>query len=119
MRLLLYQIGPLVVLLLPLIEVAAFTAYWRDALERKWLFAFVGCLAVYAMGAAIFWLVDRFGPMHTYSAVLVKVEPGMQAQPERSEFLEPHMLQFFVVVIAILLVGAAVLWGIKCILTKT
>lgn len=119
MQFLYFLLDPLAIFMLPLIEVAAFTVYWRRSIENKWLFAILGCIAVYALAIATFWLVDKFSATHVNGYQLEPVKPGTHIQPEQFIADEPRLpAQFYIAMIAILLVSAAVLWGIKRVVGK-
>src|SRR5437660_9972313 len=62
MRILLYQLVPIVVLLSPFIEVLGLTLYWRLSLSRPWLYGLAGTLVAYAVAGAIMFAVCSAKP---------------------------------------------------------
>src|SRR5713101_6419070 len=62
MRILLYQLIPIVALLSPFIEVLGLTLYWRRSLSSPWLYGLAGTVVAYAVAGAVMFAVESAKP---------------------------------------------------------
>jgi|SRR5688572_26095847 len=62
MRILLYQLVPIAVLLLPLVETVVLTLYWRRSLSSPWVYGIAGTVLAYAVAVAVMFAVETLKP---------------------------------------------------------
>jgi hypothetical protein len=56
----LYQLIPILVLLLPLLEAAGLAVYWRRSLSNPWLYALAGTVVAYAVAAGVLFASEKY-----------------------------------------------------------
>jgi hypothetical protein len=117
----LIQLIPIVVLLLPLIEAVGLTVFWRRSLSSPWLYGVVGTLVAYAVAVGAVFVVEQYKPSR--STVITSSSPvwrdDASSQISKSgplhsgptfELLTPSWFALLAAVVG--LCGLA-LWGLK------
>jgi len=117
MRLLLFQLVPIVVLLLPLLEVAGLTVYWRRSITSPWLYALIGCIVAYAIAAGVVFATERYssagGSIVFRGYFLEKVEPDRAAKSKEGPTFAPLTMMWAGFLATILILCAVALWCLK------
>ncbi len=124
-RMILYQLIPIVVILLPFFEVVGLTVYWRRSLSSSWLFGFMGTVLAYAVTVGVVFTVEKFTPNRgstiiTSSAPVWRDEGRAPTQvqvpePRRSgkaPLFEPLTPSWFGLLATILVLCGISLWGL-------
>ena len=114
-RMLIYQVLPIAVLLLPLFEAVAFALYWRRSIPNPWLYGLAGVVVAYAIAAgAVFvseeYIVPKGVPPAVYSREIVDSKPVVIQRGEEPMFAPltrawTGLLVFIVLASAIALLG--------------
>jgi hypothetical protein len=124
MRIVLYQLIPIAVLLLPLIEAVGLTLYWKRSLSSPWLYGLVGTVVAYGVAAAVMLAVENVKPSGGGTLVAggaaVWRDEGRplpdKPQTTRSEsgpMFAPLTPSWFALLGAIVALCAVALWGLK------
>lgn len=120
-----FQLIPIFVLLLPLIATVGLTVYWRSSLSSPWLYGVVGTIVAYAVAAGAMFVVEQYKPSR--GTVITSSSPAMradalstkQAQPpnaaevDNTPTFEPLALSWFALLVAIVVLCGFALWGLK------
>jgi hypothetical protein len=122
---LVFQLIPILVLLLPLIEAVGFAMYWRRSLSSPWVYALVGTVVAYAVGLAVVFAVEQLRPPHgtvITSASPVwrdngqsstQVQASKVVRSDNRPTFEPLTPSWYgLLAIVVVLCGLA-LWGLK------
>jgi len=124
MRVLLYQLIPIVVLLSPFIEVLGLTLYWRRSLSSPWLYGLAGTVVAYAVAGAVMLAVESAKPSGggtvITSGAAVWREDG-RAPPSKPQITQsqggpmfaPLTPSWFALLGTILTLCAVALWGLR------
>jgi hypothetical protein len=122
---LIYQLVPILVLLLPLIVAVGCTLYWRRSLSNPWLYGLAGVAISYAIGFAVAFAAEQFKPP-SRGTVVTSASPtwrnggqtSQQTQTPKAPETEKHLTfepftpsWYGLLGSAVLLCGLA-LWGL-------
>jgi hypothetical protein len=124
MRILLYQLIPIVVLLSPFIEVLGLTLYWRRSLSSPWLYGLAGTVVAYTVAGAVMFAVESAKPsgggtVITSGAAVWRddgrapPEKPQVAQSQGGPMFAPLTPSWFALLGAILTLCAVTLWGLR------
>ena len=114
-----FQLIPIVVLLLPLITAVGLAVYWRSSLSSPWLYGVIGTVLAYAVAAGVLFLVEQYKPsagsVVTSSSPAMRADgvPARQAQAKEAAALEPLTPGWFALLVAIVVFCGFALWGLK------
>lgn len=131
MRFLLYQMIPITVLLLPLLEATGFTLIWRRSLSSPWLYWIVGTVAAYAVAAGLVFVQEKIWPPKGtvfVSAAAVWRDDGHKPRQEQTPrtprtdsgpSFAPLTSSWFALLATVLVVCGIALWGLKFLFRST
>jgi hypothetical protein len=123
--LVLIQLIPIVVLLLPLIEAVGLTVFWRRSLSSPWLYGIVGTLVAYAVAVGAVFVAEQYKPSRgtviTSSSPVWRDDARSQNQAQAPkpapvdngptfELLTPS---WFALLAAVVVLCGLALWGLK------
>lgn len=125
MPILVYQLIPIVAVLLPFLLAVTLTVCWRQSLSSPWLYAVLGTVVAYAIAAGIVWASEKYelnvrgrvGGGYVFfrddgarpnRAQLLKPAP-----PDVGPMFEPLSLGWFALLITIVILCSFALWGLK------
>jgi hypothetical protein len=124
MRIVLYQLIPIAVLLLPFIETVGLTLYWKRSLSSPWLYGLVGTVVAYGVAAVVMLAVENVQPSGGGTVIASGAAvwrddgrplPG-KPQTTRSEsgpMFAPLTPSWFALLGAIVALCAVALWGLR------
>jgi hypothetical protein len=121
---LVFQLIPILVLLLPLIEAVGFTVYWRRSLSSPWLYGLVGTVVAYAVGLAVVFAVEQLrspqGTVITSSSPVWRdngQSSGQRAskavQSDNRSTFEPLTPSWYGFLATVVVLCGVALWGLK------
>jgi hypothetical protein len=114
-----FQLIPIVVLLLPLITAVGLAVYWRSSLSNPWLYGVIGTVLAYAVAAGVVFVVEQYKPIAgsvvTSSSPAMRADgvPTKQAQAKEAATFEPLTPGWFALLVAIVVLCGFALWGLK------
>jgi hypothetical protein len=119
-----FQLIPIVVLLLPLIEAIGLTVYWRRSLSSPWLYGVLGTVLAYAVAAGVVFVSEQYTPRRgtviTSSSPVFRddgrspnqVQAPKPAQSDSGPTFEPLTPSWFALLVAVLVLCGLALWGL-------
>ena len=102
------QVLPYATAAFPLALVCVMSVVWWNVLVRPWLFLAIGSLTLYGLIALAVGALVLIGPSFGGYFLEVPLQPG-----ERSLSMDPLTITLVIALIAILIVGIVILWGLK------
>lgn len=122
--LLVWQLIPVILVLLPLLEAVAFAVYWRGSVSNPWLYGVLGVVLAYTVAVASVFVaekvVPRGGIINGGYFLETPQTKNLSAQKQESPSisLEPFTLGWNGLLFFILVASALGLWGLKALFAK-
>lgn len=113
----LIQLIPIVVLLLPLLEAVGLTFYWRRSLSSPWVYGVMAVIVAYAIAAGAVFVAEKYfsrkgGTISAYFLETVDSKPVLVQKGEEPTFA-PLTAAWTGLLLFIVIACAVALWGLK------
>jgi hypothetical protein len=120
---LVWQLLPIAIVLLPFFEAVVFAIYWRQSVSSPWLYGLAGVVVAYAIAIGSVFVAEQYSSRegHVVTAYFVETPetkniPTTKSQDKPLRFA-PLTLAWTALLIFIVAVSGVVLWALKFIFT--
>jgi hypothetical protein len=117
-QIVLYQLIPIGMLLLPLLEAVGLTIFWRHSLSRPWAYGVLAVFIAYAVAAGVIFAAEKYcsrkgGTVSAYFLEETVDSKPVLVQTGDDPTFSPLTAAWIGLLVVVVIASAVALWGLK------